>query len=227
MRGCRFKHSHWVQAEEKYMNQSKEIFRILNFISEPELQDEILRRCHLISAEKGDTIVREGEYVKILPIVIEGTIRVFQSKEDREILLYYVEQSQTCMMSLSASFFNHSSSIEAIAITPTKILAVPIKYIAEWQKKYSSWNNFVLKTFRKRYDELLQAFESVAFDHVDKRILEYLQCRKSRQESRIVKISHLELAKELGTTRVVVSRILKQFELENKVKLHRGSIELL
>ena len=208
------------------MNLSKNIFRILNFIPEPELQDEIIKSCNLVSANKGDTIVREGEYVKILPIVIEGRIRVFQSKEDREILLYYVEPSQTCMMSLSASFFNHSSSIEAVATSSTIILAVPIKYISEWQKKYNSWNNFVLKTFRKRYDELLQAFESVAFDHIDRRILEYLQYRKSKQESRMIKISHLELAKELGTTRVVVSRILKQFELENKVRLHRGIIEL-
>ena len=131
------------------------------------------------------------------------------------------------MMSLSACFFNHSSAIKAVAISSTKILAIPIKHIAEWQKKYNSWNNFVLKTFKKRYDELLQAFESVAFDHVDRRILEYLQCRKARQETLMIKISHLDLAKELGTTRVVVSRILKQFEIDNKVKLHRGIIELL
>ncbi len=209
------------------MSETKEIFKILNFISEPELQHEILGKCNLIIAEKGETIVREGEYVKVLPIVIEGTIRVFQRKEDREILLYYVESSQTCMMSLSASFFNHSSSIEAVATTTTKILAVPIKYIAEWQKKYNSWNTYVIKTFRKRYDDLLQAFESVAFDHVDKRILEYLKSRKLKQADQMIKISHLELAKELGTTRVVVSRILKQFEIENKVKLYRGSIELL
>ena len=198
------------------MNLSKKIFRILNFISEPELQDEIIKSCNLVSANKGETIVREGEYVKILPIVIEGRIRVFQSKEDREILLYYVEPSQTCMMSLSASFFNHSSSIEAVATSSTIILAVPIKYISEWQKKYNSWNNFVLKTFRKRYDELLQAFESVAFDHIDRRILEYLQYRKSKQESRMIKISHLELANELGTTRVVVSRNSKTIRIRKQ-----------
>jgi len=209
------------------LDSSKEIFRTLNFISEPQLQDEILEACKILSVAKGGTIVREGEYVKILPIVIDGTIRVFQRKEDREILLYYVEPSQTCMMSLSASFFHHSSAIEAVATRETKILAVPVKHIAEWQKQYTSWNNFVLRTFKKRYDELLKSFESLAFQHVDKRILEYLRARKLKQDHHFIKISHLELAKELGTTRVVISRILKQFEIEGRLKLHRGSIEIV
>lgn len=209
------------------MIQGQQIFKILNFLSEPKLQEEILRTSQLIDADKGEIIVRAGAYVKVLPIVMEGAIRVFQTRTNREILLYYVEPSQTCMMSLSASFFNHSSSIHAIATKPTKILAIPVKYIAIWQTKYHSWNNFVIKTFSKRYDDLLDAYESVAFDHIDKRVLEYLKGRKERERSNKIPISHLQLANELGTTRVVISRILKQFELEQQLKLHRGFIELL
>lgn len=209
------------------INQSQQIFKVLNFISEPKLQEEILQKSQIIQSNTGDVILREGEYVKVLPIVIEGAIRVFQTKEDREILLYYVEPSQTCMMSLSASFFNHSSAIQAIAVKPTKILIIPVQYIAEWQTKYSSWNNFVIKTFRKRYDELLYAYESVAFDHIDTRVLDYLNCRQGKETSKMINISHLQLANELGTTRVVVSRILKQFESQGKLKLHRGVIEIL
>lgn len=208
------------------MNQSPQIFKVLSFITEPKLQEEILAKGQLIQANTGDFIVREGEYVKVLPIVLEGAIRVFQTRDDREILLYYVEPSQTCMMSLSACFFNHSSAIQAIATKPTTILAIPVQYISEWQTQYKSWNNFVIKTFRKRYDELLDAYESVAFDHIDKRVLEYLNCRKEREETDKINISHLQLANELGTTRVVISRILKQFELDKKLKLHRGTIEL-
>ena len=204
-----------------------EIFKVLNFISEPNLREEILEKGKLVSSNTGDLIVREGEYVKVLPIVLEGTVRIFQAREDREILLYYVEPSQTCMMSLSACFFNNSSAIQAMAMEPTKILTIPVKYISEWQTKYKSWNNFVLWTFKNRYDELLDAYESVAFDNIDIRVLEYLNYRKKREKTNVISISHLKLANELGTTRVVVSRILKQFELEQKLKLHRGIIELL
>lgn len=204
-----------------------DIFKSLNFITEKELREEILDQGEILSFKKGDVIVREGQYVKVLPIVISGQIRVFQTKEDREILLYYVEPSQTCMMSLSASFFNHESPSIAIAVEPTEILAIPTPFITKWQKDYTSWNQFVIRTFRNRYDELLDTFESVAFDHIDTRVLEYLHLRKEKQNSSKIQISHQQLANELGTTRVVISRILKQFELNNQLVLHRGEIELL
>lgn len=106
-------------------------------------------------------------------------------------------------------------------------MAIPTRYITQWQKDYKSWNEYVIKTFRKRYDELLSTFESVAFEHIDKRIMEYLLFRKEKDGSYLIKISHQNLANELGTTRVVVSRILKQFELDGKVLLHRKGIELI
>ena len=124
-------------------------------------------------------------------------------------------------------FFNNESPSIAIAAEETTILAIPTRYITEWQKEYKSWNNYVIRTFRKRYDELLFTFEGVAFEHIDKRILDYLNSRKIKNDSNIIEISHQSLANELGTTRVVVSRILKQFELDGKVRLHRGGIELL
>lgn len=204
-----------------------DILNKINLFTEPKLREEILANCQLKSFEKGDIIVREGQYVKVVPIVVSGVIRVFQTKEDREILLYYVEPKQTCMMSLSACFFNNESPSQAVAVEKTDVLIVPTRLITKWQKEYSSWNQFVIRTFRNRYDELLNTFESVAFDNIDKRVLEYLECRVSRQKDNKVKISHLELAKELGTTRVVISRILKQFELDKKVKLYRGAIKLL
>lgn len=204
----------------------EQLFRTLNFLHEKELKEEIIQESKISTFRKGDVIVREGEYVKVLPIVISGAIRVFQTSEEREILLYYVDPGQTCMMSLSACFFNNESPSQAIAVTDTTILAIPTPFITKWQKKYSSWNHFVIKTFRKRYDELLDTFESVAFDHIDKRILEYLVFRNNKTPNNIISISHQELANELGTTRVVVSRILKQYEMNGKVKLHRRGIEL-
>ncbi len=208
------------------MDQVQEISKALGFLHEKELKEAIIDKSQLLTFQKGDVIVRAGQYVKVLPIVIKGSIRVFQASEEREILLYYVEPGQTCMMSLSACFFNNESPSTAIAAEETKLLAIPAGFITEWQKKYRSWNDYIIRTFRKRYDELLFTFEGVAFEHIDKRILDYLNSRKDKSDSNIIEISHQSLANELGTTRVVVSRILKQFELNGKVKLHRGGIEL-
>lgn len=209
------------------MTLTNDILNRIGLFTEPKLREEILANCQLKTFVKGDVIVREGQFVKVVPIVVSGIIRVFQTKEDREILLYYVESKQTCMMSLSACFFNNESPSQAVAVEKTDVLIVPTRLITQWQKEYSSWNQFVIRTFRNRYDELLNSFESVAFERIDKRVLEYLEFRVSRQEDKTVKISHLELANELGTTRVVISRILKQFELDKKVKLYRGAIKLL
>jgi len=206
---------------------SFDIFKILNFFSEQKLQEEIIQNCELLVFDKGDIIVREGQHVKVVPIVISGTIRVFQTREDREILLYYVEQSQTCMMTLSACFYDNKSPAQAVAVTKTVVLAIPAKYITQWQQKFASWNDFVIRAFRSRYDELLNHFKSVAFNQTNTRVLEYLKNRISKQKTNKVEISHQELANELGTTRVVISRILKQFQLENKISLKRGSIQLL
>ena len=201
-------------------------FKALSFLHERELREEIMEKCEIISFREGDVIVREGEYVQTLPVVISGSIRVFQTSEEREILLYYVEPGQTCIMSLSACFFNNESPSKAVTTSNTEILAIPARLITTWQRKYNSWNQFVIKTFRNRYDELLNTFERVAFDHIDKRIMEYLNFRQKKDSSNLIQISHQGLANELGTTRVVISRILKQFELEGKVSLKRGGIEL-
>lgn len=209
------------------MTLTHDVFQYLRFFSEPELQEEIVELCQVRSFEKGDVIVSQGQFVKILPIVITGGLRVYQTKEDREILLYYVEPSQTCMMSLSACFFDNKSPSQAVAAKKTEVLAVPTRLVTKWQRQYSSWNDYVIRTFRNRYDELLDTFESVAFDHIDTRVLKYLQGRVAKEKTKGIKISHQELGHELGTTRVVISRILKQFEMDKIVALQRGLIRIL
>jgi CRP/FNR family transcriptional regulator len=205
---------------------SYDIFKQLTLFPESKLREEIVNNCEVQLFSKGDVIVREGQFVKILPIVLSGALRVYQTKAEREILLYYVEPSQTCMMSLSACFFNNESPSNAVSVETSEVLTVPTKFITQWQKEYNSWNDFVIRTFRNRYDELLSTFESVAFNNIDKRVLKYLQSRASRLQTKEVEISHQELANELGTTRVVISRILKQFEIEEKIELHRGVIKV-
>jgi CRP/FNR family transcriptional regulator len=196
----------------------------LTLFPDLDLRNELIEHGTLASFNKGDVIVREGQYVKFLPLVLKGSIRVYQQKDEREISLYYVRERETCTMSLAAGFFDNKSTSYGVAAEPTEVLIFPADKVLQWQLKYPSWNRFIMEMFRKRYDDLVNHFEGVAFDPIADRVMEYLHKQAS---DRKVSLSHQQLAQELGTTRVVISRILKQFEKENKCRLLRGCIELI
>jgi len=199
----------------------------LNFFTEPGLKDELLKHGQIESFNKGDIIVRDGQYVKFLPIVLKGSIRVFQQSEDREILLYYVRPDETCTMSLAAAYFNNKSTSHGVVTEPTDVLIFPASMIEQWQLKYPSWNRYIMQMFRTRYDQLINSFQGVAFENIDTRVMEYLKAAARKENGKSVNLSHQQLADELGTTRVVISRILKDYERNNKIKLYRGRIELV
>jgi CRP/FNR family transcriptional regulator, anaerobic regulatory protein len=209
------------------MNTTAELFTKLPFFTEPEFKEELLQHCQVTSFNKGDVIVRDGQYVKFLPIVLKGAIRVYQQKEDREISLYYVRAQETCTMSLAAAYFNNQSTSHGVVTEPAEVLIFPAGLIDQWQLKYPSWNRYVMNMFRRRYDEMVNSFEAVVFDHIDVRVLEYLKNKAAGVADRTIDTSHQGLAAELGTTRVVISRILKGYERQKKIKLYRGRIEVL
>jgi CRP/FNR family transcriptional regulator len=130
-------------------------------------------------------------------------------------------------MSLAAAYFNNKSTSHGVVTEPTEVLIFPAGLIGQWQLKYPSWNRYVMNIFRKRYDELISNFEVTVFEHIDVRVMEYLKNRARNEGSNSVHFSHRQLADELGTTRVVISRILKEFERQQKIKLYRGRIDML
>jgi CRP/FNR family transcriptional regulator len=204
------------------------IFNSLQGFTEPALRDELIQSGTVISAGPGDILIREGQYLDFLPLVIKGLLRVYRNNEDdREILLYYVQPGQTCMMSLSSAYFDYYSAANGIAVEASDLLILPARLISEWQLKYPSWNRFILNTYKSRYDELLKAFGNVVFKPINVRLKEYLRNYVQLQRTQAVPLSHQTLANELGTTRVVVSRILKDLEKDRVVKLNRGSVTLL
>jgi CRP/FNR family transcriptional regulator, anaerobic regulatory protein len=209
------------------MTDITDLFKKINVFREPEFKAELIQHGKLLEFKKGDIIVRDGQYVKFLPIVIKGAIRVFQQKDDREILLYYVRAEETCTMSLAAAYFNNKSTSNGVVTEPTELLIFPADLIYQWELKYSSWNKYVIHMFRKRYDELINSFEGIVFEHIDLRVLKYLKDKALKEGNKMINLSHQQLAYELGTTRVVISRILKQYERKKKMKLFRGRIELL
>jgi CRP/FNR family transcriptional regulator, anaerobic regulatory protein len=138
----------------------------------------------------------------------------------------YVRAEETCTMSLAAAYFNNKSTSNGVVTEPTEILIFPADLISRWQLKYSSWNKYVMLMFRKRYDELISSLQGIVFEHINLRVLKYLNEKALEEDNKCIEISHLQLASELGTTRVVISRILKEYERQEKIKLFRGRIEM-
>ncbi|TXN34975.1 Crp/Fnr family transcriptional regulator [Flagellimonas hymeniacidonis] len=193
-------------------------------INEQLLIDELMEYSSISYLKKGDYLIKENSYIKLLKIVIKGRVRVYQENEDKEILIYYLETMETCTLSLSACFGNCKSNVNAVAETDATILNIPVHKVNGWSFEYKSWHNFTIDTFRHSYSELIFNYSKLAFDPLRERLLDYLI---KNSDQNIVQLSHAQLARELGTTREVVSRLLKKIELEKKIVLGQKTIKIL
>ena len=208
------------------MNAFNQLFQALQ-ITEENLKETIHKVGIIQTVPKNSFIVEQQKYIKWLALVISGKVRVWQENEDRQILLYYVNPVQTCVLSLSATFRDCKSLVNAKTEEETVILKIPVRYVSEWSFKYRSWNKFTTNSFIYSYEDLLHSYKNLAFNKIDKRLLNYLQSYVEKNNSNQINQSHSQLAKEIGTTREVVSKILKQFELSGIVKLRFKQIEIL
>tara|TARA_B110000967_G_scaffold16632_1_gene15762 strand:+ start:458 stop:1084 length:627 start_codon:yes stop_codon:yes gene_type:complete len=208
------------------MTEFDQLFTALN-INEEALKKEIREVGVLQDVPKDAFIVEQDRYIKWLALVITGKVRVWQEHEDRQILLYYVNPVQTCVLSLSATFRDCKSSVNAKTEEATTIIKIPVRYATEWGFKYQSWNNFTTNSFIFSYGDLLHSYKNLAFNKIDTRLLDYLRNMSKKNNSATIPLSHSQLAKEIGTTREVVSKILKQFEQSGLVHLKFKQIELL
>ncbi len=177
--------------------------------------------CQTITIDKNVVLAESGKYLKVIPLVLDGSIRVYRNDYDldREILLYYISSGQTCMMSLVASFANMQSQVHAHTERKSDLLLIPTDKVREWQIKYPKWNRFIIQTFLDRYTELLNTINDLSFKNINERLYNYLIQYHHRQGDKNVLLTHKRLANELGTTRVVISRLLKEFEKKGIVEL--------
>lgn len=196
-------------------------------IHEPELQELIKEHGVLTEHERGSYIIKEGSYIKVLKIVISGKVRVYQTQNAREILIYYLKPMETCTLSLSACFEDCQSNVNAIVEEPSIVLNIPVRFVRDWCKMYASWNDFTIRIFRESYAILLNKYAQLAFQPLRERVADYLHEKKALQNSMVLEMSHQQIANELGTTREVVSRLLKKMEKEGQVALGQKSITIL
>lgn len=193
-------------------------------ITEQQLQDELREISSITTHKKGDFIIKNNQYIKVLKIVLEGKVRVYQEHEDREILIYYLQAMETCTLSLSACFEDCKSTVNAIVEEDCTILNIPVRFVRDWNFKYKSWNVFTTNTFRESYHHLINQYANLAFQPLKDRLFDYLV---SKSTNSVVKKSHQQLAKELGTTREVISRLLKTLEKNNRLSLGQKEIIIL
>ncbi len=194
---------------------------------QPELLAEINQNSILKTIPEGTEILREGQYIKVIPIVISGLIRVFTRYEDKELLLYYIKSHESCIMSFSASLKNQPSKIFAVTEEDTEALLLPVDKVAGWTKQFPDINSMFFQQFNMRYSELLDTINHLLFDQMDKRLYDYLVKKSNLSVSSRLKISHRQIANELGTAREVISRVMKKLENEGKVKQSNNFIEIL
>ena len=198
-------------------------------LTEPALQAEIADVAVLRKYKAGELIMDFGSYIKMVPLVISGNIKVVREEEEKEseLFLYYLHSGETCSMSFSCCMMNKRSDIRTTAEEDTVLLGIPIKYIDEWMMKYQSWKNFVMRSYDQRMRELVATIDSIAFQKMDERLLNYLHQKSAASSSQTIHTTHQQIAYDLNASREDVSRLLKQLEKIGEIKPGRNKIELL
>ena len=192
------------------------------------LQEEIERVGVIHNFKEGDLIMDIGQYIKSLPILLKGSIKVVREDDDgHELFLYYVRHSETCAMSLTCCMQDLRSQIRAVAEEDVRVVSIPIEYMDEWMMKFRTWKNFVMNTCSKRFEELLNTIDLIAFHNMDDRLIEYLKEKSEIHKSNKIEVTHQEIAFDLSSSREAISRLLKKLENMGRVKLHRNLIELM
>ena len=199
-----------------------------SYIFEEALLDEIAKVAVYKEFKADDYLIEIGDYIKTMPLLLTGAIKILREDENGdELLLYFLERGDTCAMTLTCCMGQSKSRIRAIAETDGAMLMIPVEKMEEWLTKYKTWRNFVFDTYNVRLNEMLEAIDTLAFMNLDERLYKYLTDKAKVIGDTEIKNTHQEIAYEMHTSRVVISRLLKALELKGKIKLHRNKIEIL
>lgn len=203
---------------------------VVEFINvfEKELQEALEREGSVNEFHEGDFIMDIGNYIKTVPIITKGSIKIIrEDDEGHEIFLYYLQKGETCAMSLTCCMQDQPSQIRAIAEEDVELISIPVKFMDEWMMKYPTWKNFVMRTYQNRFEELLNTIDLIAFHNMDERLIDYLREKSNIHKTSELNVTHQEIAFELNSSREAISRLLKKLENQGRVKLHRNRIDLL
>ncbi len=199
----------------------------LPFPFEPELLAELNTVAQVRQVKAGDVLMEPGQPMLFVPIVLSGSIKIMRPADDMgELLLYYLNASDSCALSISSLLSGDVSPVLAVVEERADVLMIPIERAEDWLGRYPSWRRFVFETYQKRFDDLLQTLDLVAFRQLDERLLAYLDQKARLAGGRHLYLTHEDIARDLNTSREVISRLLKQLERLGRVSLSRNKISL-
>ena len=209
-------------------NMKELLHQTYGLLFEEALLNEIEQVALLKEFNEGDVIIDFGDKILKMPLLLSGAIKILREDFDEgELLLYFIEKGDTCSMSMTCCIGETKSEIKAVAETKGKLVMIPVMYMELWLGKYKSWRNYVFNSYNNRLKEMLNAIDSLAFMNMDERLLNYLLEKSKINGSREINATHQDIAYDLNTSRVVISRLLKALENEGKIKLHRAYIEIV
>jgi CRP/FNR family transcriptional regulator len=204
---------------------SEQTIKMLN-ISHPELIALMTEHGVEQSIPKGAELLREGQYVKVIPFVLEGLIKVSTRYEGKELLLYYIEPKESCVMSFSSGLHQTPSQVYAVTEADSRLVLIPSAQLTQWVAKYPSLNQLFFNQYSMRYQELIASLNHILFDSLDQKILNYLENKLRLTGSSEISMTHREIAQDLATSREVVTRIIKKLEASNMIEQTAEGLKL-
>ncbi len=196
--------------------------------SDPDFLREINTGKEIKHFVAGSVILNIDAYINFIPLVLSGSIKVIRTDdENKEILLYYLTPGESCISSILAGFTQGTSKVKVIVEEDADILMISLKDAKQWLRKYPEWTDFIFSLYQRRFEDLLEVVNAVAFQKVDARILHLLNQKAQLYKSKELAVTHQQIADELGISREAASRVLKQIESNGTIKLSRNKITLL
>lgn len=204
-----------------YINKFSDFF-------EPALLTEVEAKSMLMEIKSGDTMLNIGQTIRAMPLLVKGTIKVSHINDDgQELLLYYVKAGESCAMTFNCCMLSQTSVIKGSAEEDSILLCIPVSMMEEWMLKYPSWKKYVMNTIMSRFSEMIKCIDDVAFKKLDERLISYLKEKSKITGSAVLNLTHQQIGDEMGTNRVVISRLLKKLENDKKLLIYNKQIKLL
>lgn len=201
---------------------------VFSSVFEDALLKELGEKSMTFSVSAGQGLIKTRQHITVVPLMLNGTLKVSRENEDgQELVLYYVKPGEGCAMTFSCGMMSQPSQVKGTAEEDLTMLCVPVTVMEEWMQKYSSWKKFVMGTIVNEFMDIIKSVDDVTFKKTDERLVKYLKEKSKLTRSSLINLSHQQIADELGTNRVVISRLLKRLENENRLLLYRNQIKLL
>ena len=199
------------------------------FVKRNDLKDELKSACEIHHFKAGTCILNINQYIKVIPLVINGVVKVMKDEKEygQEVLLYYIKPGESCVISITTMVRNAQSQIKAVIEEDADIIILPADKALKIAQKYKVWNAFVYQLFNDKFEELSHIIELLTFSRKDKRLLDYLTKKARLNQTSVIKKTHQQIADDLGSSREVISRLLKKLEHEGHIFLRQGEIEVI